>query len=292
MKLTGPAPARRWGRSHWATEPDGDGTLGQVVGVVSSGGGAGSTWISVNLALSASEGGLGTALMDADPSLGTVASLLGLNEERSLAYLGHEAALRPIDEGLVERHLQRYRRLAVLAGRSEPGPPAPDHAVVFDKVATLLSARFSLVMADIGAATSPAAVEAAASCHLLLWVVDASVLGAERLDRCLSASFNSRLRSKPSLALLNRVGSGVPARARNWLAGEYGMRLIGEIGDSPRATRLAEEALVPSVVRGQLAQSLRAAANNLEAVIRQDPSAGPDRGRLPLAAISKRAREA
>lgn len=240
---------------------------GKVVGVVSPGGGSGATTVAVNVALWLSEGGLTAALVDADPGLGAVAALLGLSEDRSLPYLGHEATLRPVDQDLLDRHLQSYRRLAVLTGRSEPVGPIDGLPAVFGATAPILCQRFPLVIADIGAVTWGTPLALASQCHALVWVVDASSGGADRLDRCLSASVMNPLRAKPSLAVINRAGVGLPGGGEDWLAREYGLSLLGEVPHDLAAVRRGEERLLPPVLGGPLAEPLRGVAGRLAAAV-------------------------
>lgn len=277
----------RWGRRPVEIHPvDGleagteIGTLGKVVGVVGPGGGSGVTTLAVSLALAVATSGRPVALIDADPQLGTVAAHLGLGEDRSLFHLVHESTLHPVDPPALERHLQWYRGLAVLAGRAEPGGTAAAVVPGFQAVLGLLIECFPLVLADIGQLGSEVAAAMASHCQVLLWVVDGSPLGADRLDRCVNSPLGRPLRSKPQMVVVNRAGPGLPPRARDWLAREYGFLPLGEVPHNVAAVRAAEERLLPAVLAGPLAAPLRRAARTmLEALERRGGAPAPE-GRL------------
>jgi pilus assembly protein CpaE len=242
-------------------------TEGRVVGVVGPGGGSGVTTLAVSLALAAAGTGRSVALVDADPGLGMVAAQLGLGEDRSLFHLVHEATLRPVDHAALGRHLQSYRGLAVLAGRAEPGRAVGSLLSGLESVMGLLAELHELILVDIGPLHSETAAAIAFRCQALVWVVDGSPLGADRLDRCLSSSFGRPLRSKPQMAIINRAGPGLPTRAREWLAREYGLSVLGLVPFDLAAVRSAEERLLPPVLGGALTSSLRRAANRMMEVL-------------------------
>lgn len=225
------------------------------------------TTLAVSLGLAAAGAGWSVALVDADPRLGMVAAQLGLGEDRSLFHLVHEATLRPVDHSALGRHLQAYRGLEVLAGRPEPGGVVGSLLTGLEAVLGLLAELHQLVLVDVGALHSEAAAAIAFRCQALVWVVDGSPLGADRLDRCLTSSLGRPLRSKPQLAVINRAGPGLPARAREWLAREYGLSLLGLVPFDLAAVRAAEERLLPPVLGGALSSPLRRAAARLMEVL-------------------------
>ena len=257
------------------------GIEGRVVGVVGPGGGSGVTTLAVSLGLAVAGAGRSVALVDADPRLGMVAAQMGLGEDRSLFHLVHEATLRPVDQAALERHLQSHRGLAVLAGRGEPGGPVGSLLSGLEAVLGLLAQRHSLVLVDVGPLHSETAAAIAFRCQALVWVVDGSPLGADRLDRCLSSSLGRPLRSKPQMVVVNRAGAGLPTRAREWLAREYGLSLVGLVPFDLAAVRSAEERLLPPVLGGALASPLRRAAARMLEVIDGEGAPRHQSGALP-----------
>ena len=255
-------------------------TEGRVVGVLGPGGGSGVTTLAVSLGLAVAGAGRSVALVDADPRLGMVAAQLGLVEDRSLFHLVHEATLRPVDHASLRRHLQSWRGLAVLAGRAEPGSAVAALLPGLEAVLGLLAELHELILVDVGPLHSETAAAVAFRCQALVWVVDGSPLGADRLDRCLSSPFGRPLRSKPQMAVINRAGPGLPTQAREWLAREYGLSLLGLVPSDLAAVRSAEERLLPPVLGGALAAPLRRAANRMLEVLdgrgtRHQPSGAP-----------------
>jgi MinD-like ATPase involved in chromosome partitioning or flagellar assembly len=238
-----------------------------VVGVLGPGGGSGVTTLAVSLGLAVAGAGRSVALVDADPRLGMVAAQLGLVENRSLFHLVHEATLQPVDHASLGQHLQSCHGLAVLAGRAEPGSAVAALLPGLEAVLGLLAQLHELILVDVGPLHSDIAAAVALRCQALVWVVDGSPLGADRLDRCLASSFGRPLRSKPQMVVINRAGPGLPTRAREWLAREYGLSLLEVVPSDLAAVRSAEERLLPPVLKGALAPPLRRAATRMLEVL-------------------------
>jgi MinD-like ATPase involved in chromosome partitioning or flagellar assembly len=238
---------------------------GRVVGVTGAGGAPGVTFLSVNLAVWLADQGVSVCLVDADPVAGAVASQLDLNEDRSLYYLAHESTLALVDDDLIDRHLQHFGGLSVLAGRSEPGLGAPIPAGIFETVIGLLRRRHQLLIIDLGRMGSPQTMAMAAGCQLLLWVVAPTPLGADLFDRTVTSGLATQLRPKPNLAVVNGVGASALAEAEGALLGRYGIPVVGRLPHHRPACLEAEAGHRPAVLGGPLAQPLRRLANSVVA---------------------------
>lgn len=257
----------------------------RVVGVVTGGAGAGATFLAVNVAVWASECGVRTVLVDADPKLGSVAAHLALSEHRSFETLAHQATLRPVDSSLVGANLQTYRRLAVLAGRSEP-EPQQEQAEVFDRVVAVLASEFDLVVCDIGSLDTAVAVARAERCHVLLWVAVPTPVGAGRLDRTINCDLCAPLRGKVGFAVVNQTGARLPPGAFGVLEGEYGLRVAGAVPSDRRACLGAESSATPAVFSRPLGPPLRSTAAFLLRQVLEHKA-----GRDPLAIAKAPGRE-
>jgi hypothetical protein len=221
------------------------------------------TFLSVNLAVWLADQGLSVCLIDADPVAGAVASQLDLNEDRSLHYLVHESTLAPVDDDLLDWHLQHFGGLSVLAGRSEPGLGAPVPADIFETVIGLLRRRHQLLVVDLGRMGSHQTVALAVACQLLLWVVAPTPLGADLFDRTVTSALATQLRPKPNLAIVNGVGPSALGEADGALLGRYGIPVVGHVPHHRPACLKAEAGHRPAVLDGPLAQPLRTLANSI-----------------------------
>lgn len=250
-------------RSHPVDSLD-PGALGprppQALGVLGAGGSPGTTFVSLNVAWALAANGFRVALIEAGGGLGTVAVRLNLKEDRSLAYLAHEANVRPLDRQLVERHLQRSGPLDVLGGAFEPagaGAVAPE---VFDAVTALLSEDHELIVVDLGPLGSHLTAAHALRCQALCWVVAPTPVGVDLFDRVVRSPLANPLRAKPNLAILNGAGPGTLATSESAFLRRYGMPLVATIPFNRLASLRAEAAQRPAVAEGQLRAPLRAAA--------------------------------
>jgi non-specific protein-tyrosine kinase len=249
------------GASNFANTPG----PGRVLGVTGAGGAPGVTFLSVNLAVSLAEQGVSVCLVDADPVAGAVASQLDLNEDRSLYFLAHESTLAPVDDDLIDRHLQHFGALSVLAGRSEPGLGAAIPAGIFETVIGLLRQRHQLLIIDLGRMGSHQTMVLAVGCQLLLWVVAPTPLGADLFDRTVTSALATQLRPKPNLAVINGVGPSALGEADGALLGRYGIPVVGRLPHHRSACLEAEASHRPAVLGGPLAQPLRRLANSIVA---------------------------
>jgi Flp pilus assembly CpaE family ATPase len=239
------------------------------------------------LAVWLADQGLSVCLVDADPVMGTVAAQLDLTEDRSLHYLAHESTLAAVDDDLIDRHLQHFDRLSVLAGRSELGPSGPSPDGVFEIVLGLLRRRHQLVIVDLGRMSSPSTVGVAAGCQLLLWVVAPTPLGADLFDRTVTSTIATQLRPKPNLAVINGTGQSALGDPESALLRRYAISTVGSLPYHRSACLEAEAAHRPVVLGGPLAQPLRKLAKSVMAAAMHPVDATgagnqvpPDRGRL------------
>lgn len=230
-----------------------------TLAVTGATGAPGRTFLSVNLALALAGEGRRVALVDADPHLGAVAVQLGLAEDRSLAYLAHEAALRPVDAQLLQRHLQRAFGIDVLAGRTGPDVgevPAP----VLESVLRLLHQRCDVVVVDAGAMDCVQAQAAVLSCQLVVWVVVPSTLGIDLLDRTLASGLAAQIRLKPCVAVLNREPRAALRQVGAALRTRYAIPVCSSVPADWRASAEAEERCRPAILGGSLVTPLRRCA--------------------------------
>jgi MinD-like ATPase involved in chromosome partitioning or flagellar assembly len=262
----------------------------QVLGVVGPGGAPGRTFVSLNLALALAEDGLRVALVEAGSGLGTVASRLNLKEDRSLAYLAHEAKVRALDRELLERHLQRCGPLDVLGGAFEPGAAGAVAPEIFDALIVLLGADHELIVVDLGALDSHLTVAHALRCQTLCWVVSPTPVGVDLFDRVVRSALANPLRAKPSLAVLNGVGPGTLAVSDAAFLRRYGIPLVATIPFNRGACLRADSAQRAAVSEGQLRMPLRAATRAVAAQIFRGVAAGPvpEAGRAVAAGLMER----
>ena len=265
-------------RSHPVDSLD-PGALGprppRALGVLGAGGSPGTTFVSLNVAWALAANGFRVALIEAGGGLGTVAVRLNLKEDRSLAYLAHEANVRPLDRQLMERHLQRSGPLDVLGGAFEPagaGAVAPE---VFDAVTTLLSEDHELIVVDLGPLGSHLTAAHARRCQALCWVVAPTPVGVDLFDRVVRSPLANPLRAKPNLAILNGAGPGTLATSESAFLRRYGMPLVATIPFNRRACLRADSVQRPAVIEGELRAPLRAATRAVATHIFHGPSRDP-----------------
>ncbi|MHB1501434.1 MAG: hypothetical protein ACYCYK_09785, partial [Candidatus Dormibacteria bacterium] len=236
------------------------GVPGRVLGVTGSGGAPGRTFIGLNLAMALAEDGVRVSFVEAGSGLGTTAVRLNLKENLSLAYLAHEAKVRPLDEDLLARHLQRSGPLDLLVGTFEPDAAGMVPPEIFDSVVTMLSQGHELTVVDLGALDSHLAVAHALRCQTLCWVVSPTPVGVDLFDRVLRSAVANPLRVKPSLVVVNGTGAGTLAVNEAGFLRRYGMPLIASIPFNRSACLRAEASQKLGVAEGQLRAPLRVAA--------------------------------
>lgn len=255
--------------------------LGRAVGVTGSTGAPGRTFMSINLAVAIHALGKRVVLVDADPHLGAVAVQLDLAEDRSLVYLAHEAKLRRVDDTLVSRHIQSASGLDVLTGRAVAGLGNIVPGSLLADVVGLLRRRYDVVVVDVGALDCRDSQQAALLCQLLVWVAVPTKMGTDLLDRTLSGPLAGEARTRPSLVVLNRLGSLSLREVDTAMRRRYGMAVAGAVPDRPRACLQAEDSARPAVQAGPLAPPLSRLGRVVASALRaSDEEARP--GLIPL----------
>jgi MinD-like ATPase involved in chromosome partitioning or flagellar assembly len=229
---------------------------GNVLGVTGPTGAPGRTFLSINLAAAFVLQGLRVVLLDADPHLGAVAVQLDLAEDRSLIYLAHEAALKPVDDALVLSHVQTVAGLDVLTGRPVAGLGEAVASPVLEEVVQVLRRHYDVVVIDAGALDCEAAQRAALLSQLVVWAVVSTKLGIDLLDRTISGPLAGEVRSRASLAILNRLGAPGLRDVEHALRGRYGLAVAAAIPEQRRASIEAEARGTPAVMSGALAKPL------------------------------------
>jgi cellulose biosynthesis protein BcsQ len=240
---------------------------GIVIGVTGPTGAPGRTFLSINLAVALVMQGLRVVLVDADPHLGAVAVLLDLAEDRSLIYLAHEAALKAVDDGLVMRHTQTVFGLDVLTGRSVVGLGEIVPGPFLDEVIGILRRRYDLVVVDVGALDCEAAQTAALLSQLVVWVVVPTKLGIDLLDRTLAGPLAAQVRTRASLAILNRLAPPGLREVEQALRARYGLAVAAAVPDQRRPCIEAEDRGRPAVISGSLAKPILRCARQITAAL-------------------------
>ncbi|MGH7691483.1 MAG: AAA family ATPase [Candidatus Dormibacteria bacterium] len=235
----------------------GVGTRGRAIGITGATGAPGRTFLSINLAVALRAAGLRVALVDADPHLGAVAVQLDLAEDRSLMYLAHEAALHPVDDTLIAGHLQSAFDIDVLAGRAAPGVGEIVSGGLLRTVLEGLRQTHDVVVVDVGALDCSSAQECALACQVVTWVVVPTKVGTDLLDRTLAGPLAAQVRTRPSLAVVNRAGEFHLSEVGRSLQQRYGMALVATLPFNPRACAAAEDSGCPAALTGPLANPLR-----------------------------------
>ncbi|MFZ0996132.1 MAG: ParA family protein [Candidatus Dormiibacterota bacterium] len=228
-------------------------------------GAPGRTFLSINLAAALVIQGLRVVLVDADPHLGAVAVQLDLAEDRSLNYLAHEAALKPVDDALVLRHVQTVSGLDVLTGRSVAGVGEPVPSPVLEEVIQALRQQYDAIVIDAGALDCEPAQKAALLSQLVVWAVVSTKLGIDLLDRTLASPLAGEVRTRAGLAILNRVGPPGLRDVEHALRARYGVAVAAAIPDQRRASIEAEDRGTPAVMSGALAKPLLRCAQRIAA---------------------------
>lgn len=265
-------------KSHLVDGADAGGSIPRphrVLGVVGPGGAPGRTFVSLNLATALAEDGVRVALIEAGSGLGTVALRLNLKEDRSLAYLAHEAKVRALDRELLERHLQRRGPLDVLGGNFEPGAPGDVSPEILDALIVLLGVDHELIVVDVGPLESHLAVAHALRCQTLCWVVSPTPVGVDLFDRVVRSALANPLRAKPSLAVLNGAGPDTLVVSDAAFLRRYGIPLVATIPFNRGACLRADSAQRAAVTEGQLRLPLRAATRAVAAQVFRGLSSDP-----------------
>jgi MinD-like ATPase involved in chromosome partitioning or flagellar assembly len=214
---------------------------------------------------------LRVVLVDADPHLGAVAVQLGLAEDRSLIYLAHEAALKPVDDALVMRHVQTVSGLDVLTGRSIAGLGGFVASPFLDEVIRILRSRYDVIVVDAGALDCEAAQIAALLAQLVIWVVVPTQLGIDLLDRTLAGPLAGQVRTRASLTILNRLGPPGLREVEQALRDRYGLTVAAAIPEQRRACLEAEARARPAVMSGALAKPILRCARKIAAALPGSP---------------------
>lgn len=230
-------------------------------------GAPGRTFLSINLAGALLMQGLRVALVDADPHLGAVAVQLDLAEDRSLIYLAHEAALKPVDDTLVLRHVQTVAGLDVLTGRSIAGFGEPLPGPLLEEVVQILRRQYDVIVIDAGALDCEPAQRAVLLSQLVVWAVVSTKLGIDLLDRTLAGPLAGEVRTRASFAILNRLGPPGLRDVEHALRARYGLAVAAAIPELRRASVEAEDRGTPAVMSGALAKPLMRSARVIAAAL-------------------------
>jgi MinD-like ATPase involved in chromosome partitioning or flagellar assembly len=258
---------------------------GNVLSVTGPTGAPGRTFLSINLAAGLVIQGLRVVLVDADPHLGAVAVQLDLAEDRSLIYLAHEAAIKPVDDALVLRHVQTVSGLDVLTGRSVAGFGETVASPVLKAVIQVLRRQYDVIVIDAGALDCEPAQRAALLSQLIVWAVVSTKVGLDLLDRTLAGPLAGEVRTRASLAILNRLGPPGLRDVEHALRGRYGMAVAAPVPEQRRASIEAEDRGSPAVMSGALAKPLLRCARVIAAALPASlgdvqPSVGGNDARL------------
>ncbi len=254
-RLLRPPPGHRAMSARAAPGADGDtARIAAVIGVTGPPGAPGRTFVAMNLAATLSQLDA-TVLVDADPMLGTIGTQLDLDPERSLWFLAHEALLRPLDQGLVERHLQASGSLDVLTGLEDPGETGSCTPELVGAVLAVLRRTHGFVVVDLGALLGSFAAAVARQCDGLLWTMVATEIGAVAFDRTLrgrAAAEAAGTAARWEAIVCNRHGSSALPHAVGDLEASYGLPVLGRIPADPAAARQGDMRHRPAVLGSRL----------------------------------------
>lgn len=219
-----------------ADRPAGVGPRGRVIGVVAGSGGAGATTVAAAVSEAAACDGACLAI-DLDPWSGGLDRVLGLEREDGLRWDGLQGIRGRLGAGALHDAVARREQLGVLAW----GPPSglatldaqragPDVATVRTVLAAAVRGHHHVVI-DLPRTTSPAVLEAAGRCDLVVVVGGRTVAAAAATHR-VATVFGLHARE---LALVTR------GRSRGLRAEEIAAALgVPLIADLPELRRLPE----------------------------------------------------
>jgi MinD-like ATPase involved in chromosome partitioning or flagellar assembly len=121
-------------------------------------------------------------LVDLNPDLAQLATLLDLDDSANVYHLAHRARLEPVSVAMLEEHVRWHEGLAaVLPGATDPSQAQliRDHFV--SGLLDAAAGAYSWVVIDVGRARPN--LHPAAARGVLLWIVTPSPLGLAAFDR-------------------------------------------------------------------------------------------------------------
>ena len=246
---------------------NGHGARGTIVTVAGAKGGTGKSTIAVNLAIALRQvTGESVALLDSDAQFGDVASMLGLDVERSvadLARLGAENAAREIDS-----HLQRHRSgIDVLPAVGDPDDwraVAAEHVTAIMRV---LAESYEFVVVDTPGTMSEPMAAAVQEASLVLMVTNRDVASVKDsvTTLCLFDHW-SIPRERVRLVVNDNAVAGFVSSSE--IAAATEMEIAAEFSYQPSVLRSAGEPdpVLEADPRGRFARSARQLAERVSGV--------------------------
>ncbi len=229
-----------------------------TVAVCSGKGSPGATFVATNLAAAMSRNGMDVLLLDLDPAGGDICCYLGLDPRKGLYPLLRMEGIPTDPDRLLAEAEERSEFLA-----SCGFPEASELASPETLMAVLRTAKQSgrTVVADMGrVAKANAALAAEADSVIVVVRPDlVSVLGAERVVRCLEAAMVSRERLAAVVCGLERRRPGDKAE----IADALGLSVLGAVPLDRRGARKALLAQAPASTR-KLRRAFTGLAANLQ----------------------------
>ena len=207
-----------------ACEEPGAGAV--TVAVIGGRGGAGASSLACALAVTASEGGWRTLLVDADPFGGGLDMVLGVEDAPGLRWPDLAAAAGPISASALRSSLPRLRRLHLLSW--DRGEPQDVSAATVRAVLTAGRQAHELVVLDLPRRADPTVEEVLADVDTLLLVVPTEVRAVAAAGRI--AAYVGRL--VPDVRVITR-GPAPSGLTPEMVAGSLGLPLAGRLKPEP-----------------------------------------------------------
>lgn len=171
-------------------------------------------------------------LVDLNPDLAQLATLLDLDDSANVYHLAHRARLEPVTAAMLDEHIRWHEGLAVLPGATDPSQAhlISDHFV--NGLLDVAAGAYSWVVIDLGRVRPD--LHPVAPRGVLLWIVTPSPLGLAAFDRRFQ-----QLRAA-DVPWLQRVQVVVNQAAEDSLLGvaeflerEYGVAVAGTVPYEP-----------------------------------------------------------
>lgn len=227
--------------------PENKATRARLVAFMGTRGGAGTTTVAINVAVSLAGEGHETILVDLNPSFSAVPDLLGLESDTTVSGLFKGAAGTLDTDKLKESLISHSSGVRVLSGDQLSGEFDDFTPGNMESLLLELSTIAEYVIIDIPASASDLNISALSACDTVVMVSGAAPDSKKRLES--SVSRLSRLgvdRKKFALVVVDRTGSGIDS-SLTAPDGTDGLPVLGTIRSDPGVLADAEASGTPVV---------------------------------------------